>query len=731
MAHKIDKQTIDRILDATNIVDVVSDFVSLKKRGSSYLGLCPFHNERTPSFSVSASRGIFKCFSCGKAGNAVSFLMDLESMSYVEAIKWLGHKYNIEVEERELTSAEKESEAARESMFAANEFALKHFESTLRDTSDGREIGLAYFRERGISDATIAKFHLGYALEKSDDLLSKAIHAGFQEKYLVDTGLAIRTDSGRMYDRFKGRVIYPVHSLSGRVVAFGGRTLRKEKTVAKYVNSPESLIYSKSRELYGMYQARNAIARKKTCILVEGYMDVLSMHQSGVENVVASSGTSLTEGQIRMIKRFADTVILVYDSDPAGVKASLRGIDMLLAAGLSLKVVLLPEGDDPDSFSQSHSASEVEEYIETHKQDLIGFKADVLLKEAGTDLRARSEAINSILQSIALIPDMVERSIYIEECSRKVDVPSDTLAAQLKLFVARKMETDYNKRMAEKARATLEAQPLPQSFQPQPSTADQSTPASGTVPAAQAPAKKIPRSIYLAEKEVITHVLRYGMMYLFDAFLGESDTPMPLNVVTYIENEFKIDNTDFTYEPFRHLWHATLELQATDWEMDCAIFTQGVEAERERQLREGREQIAAAGGDTETVLKLEQALEERIDNELNAKKDQFASNYIREHLMRTDDRSQINLIASLTSDTIVLSKMFPKVDVHEEIVAKIPLAVSTLRGAIVREQIKELHNQLAHDMPREECERLMARILELKATSMDLDKNNGEIVIIP
>lgn len=719
---RIDKQTVDKILDATNIVDVVSDFVSLRKRGSSYLGLCPFHNERTPSFSVSATRGIFKCFSCGKAGNAVSFLMDLESMSYVEAIKWLGRKYNIEVAERELSSAEKEAEAARESMFAVNEFALKHFESTMADTQDGRDIGLAYFRERGISDATIKKFHLGYALDRSDDLLEKARSAGFEDRYLVDTGLVIRTENGRMYDRFKGRVIYPVHSLSGRVVAFGGRTLRKEKTVAKYVNSPESAIYSKSRELYGMYQARNAIARKKQCILVEGYMDVLSMHQAGVENVVASSGTSLTEGQIRMIKRFADTVVLIYDSDPAGIKASLRGIDMLLAAGLALKVVLLPEGDDPDSFAQHHSATEVEEYIAAHTQDLIGFKADILLRDAGTDLRARSEAVNIILQSIALIPDIVERSIYLDECSRKVGIPLNTLSAQLKKYVADKIEADYKKKRAQDARDSIADLDTPVPIAGQ-SAAPQS---------AASPQPEVPRSITLAEKELITHVLRYGMMYMCDAFIGEdADTPVPLSVIDYIDYEFKFDRLDFATPTYRELWHHALDLRDGEWNHDWEIFSTGIDAERDIMLRAGREEIAAGGGDTATVLQLEEDLERRVQTAMDKKIDDFASNYIRDRLMRTDNREQINLVASLTSDTVVLSRMFPRTDVHEEIKVKIPLAVSTLRGSIVKEELKDIQRRLSGSISREESEQLMSRFLELKELSMKYDKNNGEIVIMP
>ena len=371
--RKIDRETVQKILDAADIVEVVSDFVSLKRRGANYIGLCPFHNERTPSFSVSKSKGICKCFSCGKGGSPVNFIMELEQMTYNEALRYLAKKYNIEIQEHEMSEQEREEASARESMMAINDFAMRHFEHILTDTPDGRDIGLAYFRERGINDAMIKRFHLGYALEKRDELYNSAIQQGFSEQFLLDTGLCYKTERGVVQDRFRGRVIYPVHTVSGKVVAFGGRTLRKDKDVAKYVNSPESVVYRKSYELYGLYQAKQAIVKKDKCILVEGYMDVISMHQSGVENVVASSGTSLTEGQIRLIHRFTENVTVIYDSDAAGIKASMRGIDLLLAEGLNVKVLLLPDGEDPDSFAQNHSSSEVEAYLKDNEQDFIAF----------------------------------------------------------------------------------------------------------------------------------------------------------------------------------------------------------------------------------------------------------------------------------------------------------------------------------------------------------------------
>lgn len=726
---KIDKATVDRIFDVTNIVDVVSDFVSLKKRGSSYLGLCPFHNERTPSFSVSPSKGIFKCFSCGKAGSAVSFLMDLEGMTYVEAIKWLGKKYNIEVAEREMTGEERRADAEREAMFAANEFALNHFESTLRDTEDGRNIGLAYFRERGVSDAMIARFHLGYALEKSDDLTEKALKAGHTEKVLTDTGLVIRTDRGTLYDRFKGRVIYPVHTLSGRVVAFGGRTLRKEKTVAKYVNSPESTIYSKSRELYGMYQARSAISKKKECILVEGYMDVISMHQAGVENVVASSGTSLTEGQIRMIKRFTDSVTLIYDSDPAGIKASLRGINMLLAAGLALKVVLLPEGDDPDSFARTHSSSEVEAYIDAHRQDLIGFKSDILLADAGSDPRKCTEAINDILQSIALIPDVVEQSLYLDECARKVNVDVRTLSAQLRKFVAANSEEQHKKRQRTETAGSLdtpEAAAVDSIYAPVTATEQPQTPVSGQ------PAMSVPAPVRLVEEDLIRYVLKHGFMYMCDAYpTPDAEEPVPMSVVDYIESELRVEGLHFSVPLYRQLWEMTLALRAGSWEADRLAQQTEQLAARQAKIEAGLTDIRSKDMDMTSIEAAEKGLMDQVDAEYEEATDAFASAYVRRELLKSDDRMITDQVAALTSERVVLSKMYPKVDERREALVKIPLAIKTFKSVTIKQELNRITEILRQPVPDTEVVALMERFRELKAQSMELDNFTGEIVITP
>ena len=406
----IDRRTVDKILDAADIVDVVSDFVHLRKRGANYIGLCPFHNEKTPSFSVSRAKGICKCFSCGKGGSPVNFIMEHEQMSYYEALKYLAKKYNIEVVEKELTDKEKQEQSERENLLATNEFAMMQFEKNLFETNDGRNIGLSYFYERGFNDDIIKKFHLGYSMEANDALCNTIKKNGYNIQNAIHTGLCIQNGE-RIYDRFKGRVMFPVLNISGKVIAFGGRTLHPERDKAKYVNSPESIIYKKSNELYGLYQAKKAITKNDKCFLVEGYTDVLSMHQAGIENVVASSGTSLTEGQIRMIHRFTNDITVLYDGDSAGIRASLRGIDMLLSEGLNVKVLLLPDGDDPDSFAKKHNATEFQEFIAKNETDFIIFKTTILLQGLEDDPFKKAEAINDIIKSISVIPNIILRNI--------------------------------------------------------------------------------------------------------------------------------------------------------------------------------------------------------------------------------------------------------------------------------------------------------------------------------
>ena len=428
----IDRPTVDRIMNASNIVEVVSDFVSLRKTGTSYKGLCPFHDDRTPSFSVSPVKGVYKCFSCGAAGNAVKFIMEHEQMTYPEALKWLANKYHIEVHERELTNEEKQQENERESMFLVNEWAAKYFNDILHNDVDGMAIGMQYFRSRGFRDDIIRKFQLGFCLSNRHAFADAALKAGFQRDFLIKTGLCFERENGELIDRFNGRVMFPWVSVSGKVTAFGGRLLdsRTKGVSQKYVNSPDSVIYHKERELYGIFQAKKAIAKHDLVYMVEGYTDVVSMHQCGIENVVANSGTALSVHQIRLLHRFTPNIVLLYDGDEAGQHAALRGTDMLLAEGMNVKVLLLPDGKDPDEFARSYSAEDFRKYIEDNQTDFIVFKINVLLKGV-TDPIKRSEAVGSIVQSISVIKDPILRDTYIRECANRTGVSERTLMEQM------------------------------------------------------------------------------------------------------------------------------------------------------------------------------------------------------------------------------------------------------------------------------------------------------------
>ena len=528
----IDKATIDKIMDAANIVDVVSEFVTLRKAGVNYKGLCPFHDEKTPSFVVSPSKGYCHCFSCGKGGNAVGFIMEHEQMTYPEALRWLAKKYNIEIHERELSAEEKREENERESLFILNDWAQGYFRNNLLETDRGRAIGLAYFRSRGFRDDTISRFRLGYALPERDALAKAALAKGFKEEFLITTGLCYRKEDGRLQDRYHGRVIFPVHTVTGRVVAFGGRILENNKKLAKYVNSPESLIYHKSNELYGIFQAKHAITKQDRCYLVEGYIDVTSMHQSGVENVVASSGTSLTTGQIRLIRRFTNNITVLYDGDSAGIHASIRGIDMLLAEGMNVKVLLLPDGDDPDSFARKHTAEEFRNYIEEHQTDFIEFKTRLLLSGV-TDPVKRSEAISSIVRSVSVIHDPIMRATYISECAHRLGMPEATLVSTANKFIRSDMDEKRKEQQREEAKAVGPQQPL--------------TPLE---PVAGAPT---------VEYMLMQLVVRHGQETLYKDVETEDGGKIDLSVSQYISYDLGTDDLRFSNELYNRMLAEAVE----------------------------------------------------------------------------------------------------------------------------------------------------------------------------
>ena len=560
----IDQPTIDRILDAVQIVDIVSDFVTLRKRGVNYVGLCPFHDDKTPSFYVSPSKGLCKCFSCGKGGNAVHFIMEHEQMSYPEALKYLAKKYGIEIKERELSSEEKLMQSERESLFIVNNFARDYFQNILKNHVDGRSIGMAYFRNRGFRDDIIEKFQLGYCTESHDAMAQEAIKKGFKKEYLVKTGLCYETDDHRLRDRFWGRVIFPVHTLSGKVVAFGGRVLSSatKGVKVKYVNSPESEIYHKSNELYGIYFAKQAIVKQDRCFLVEGYTDVISMHQSGVENVVASSGTALTPGQIKLIHRFTNNITVLYDGDVAGIKASLRGIDMLLEEGMNIKVCLLPDGEDPDSFARKHNATEFQKFIQDNETDFIRFKTNLLLEDAGKDPIKRAELIGNLVQSISIIPEAIVRDVYIKECSQLLRVEDKLLVSE----VAKRRETQAEKQAEQRNRETRKnnaardaAQtPLPDGMQPPYPEDMPPYPMDGEIPNGGAPlppetaeyVSYIPQEgkegqeFYKYERLILQMVVRYGEKVLCNV-PDEEGKEIPITVTEYVVNDLKEDELAF------------------------------------------------------------------------------------------------------------------------------------------------------------------------------------------
>lgn len=699
---RIDRATVQRILDTADIVDVVSDFVKLKRRGSGYIGLCPFHNERTPSFSVSKTRNICKCVSCGQGGSPVNFIMLHEQMSYNEALRYLARKYNIEIKEEEMTDDERRAASERESVLAVNEWALSRFEEWMTSTPEGQSVGLAYFRERGINDEMIRRFHLGYALEARDAMASEAIAAGFFTDQIVAAGIAYAPEGGGpLRDRFRGRVIYPVFTISGKPVAFGGRTLRSDKKIAKYVNSPENAAYSKSRELYGLYQAKRGIVARDKCILVEGYMDVISMHQSGIDNVVASSGTSLTYGQIRLIHRFTENVTVIYDSDPAGIKAALRSVDMLLSEGMKIKILLLPDGDDPDSFAQTHSSAEVEQYIADHETDFIRFKTRILLADAGDDPIARSKVISDIARSISVIPDEILRTNYISDCARSLAFDEKVLALQ----VARLRAENAGKQAEEEARERARASIAPEQDAPAPAPAA-TTPPPGDVaggsaaPAPAAIAAPHAAELRAVERELARYITRYAMVPCFLAELDDQGNTAPMTVVEYIDAELRYDEITFANPDIRALFDSALGLLPAYREARSQAEIHAAEHEA-TSLAQGIEVIGrdhAAEG-IAGIERAETALRERLAAEKNAELDLFDSRYAEHILISSPDDAIRTLANDLVADRHRLSKIHTKYahveTERERLSILVPRAVYELKYALLELQLRDMSRRLA------------------------------------
>ena len=693
----IDHGTIDRIMDAAQIVDVVSDFVTLRKRGVNYVGLCPFHDDKPPSFYVSPSKGLCKCFACGKGGNVVHFIMEHEQLSYPEALKWLAKKYHIEIQEKELTDEQKLAQSERESLFVVNQWARDYFQHILKNHEEGKSVGMAYLRNRGFRDDIIEKFQLGYCTESHDAMGKEALQKGYKKEFLVKTGLCYETDDHRLRDRFWGRVIFPVHTLSGKVVAFGGRVLASatKGVKVKYVNSPESDIYKKSNELYGIYFAKQAIVKQDRCFLVEGYTDVISMHQSGVENVVASSGTALTPGQIKLIHRFTNNMTILYDGDSAGIKASLRGIDMLLEEGMNIKVCLLPDGEDPDSFARQHNATEFQAFIKEHETDFIRFKTNLLMEDAGKDPIKRAELIGSIVQSISVIPEAIVRDVYIKECAQLLHVEDRLLVSEVAKRREQQAESKAAQAERERQRAQRQAEQqaldtngeplpppptemeaaLPDSELPPPILDDELggdnqplPPPPGYLPSAN----KVNDELLKYERLILRMIIRFGEQILF-----QDDDQQDVTVIGYIDSELRNDELTFSTPLHQQILNEAIAQQANN----------GFKAERYFLMHE------------------------------NPTVSQFAGNLISERYQLSKYHSKGQKI----------------IGDEERLGELIPHLVINYKYAIVGEELKKMLQQLQDPSitsDAEKCNDLMNRYSELRQTQNLMAKHLGDRVVI-
>ena len=673
----IDRATVDRIMDATNIVDVVGEFVTLRKAGVNYKGLCPFHDDKTPSFMVSPTKQICKCFACGEGGTAINFLMKHEQITYPEALRWLAKKYNIEIQERELTDDEKREQSERESMFVVNEWACQYFHEILKNDVDGIAIGKQYFRSRGIRDDIIEKFQLGFALTKRDALVNEARRKGYKDEFLQKTGLAIQNERG-LYDRFAGRAIFPWLNVSGKVVAFGGRKLdaATKGVQQKYVNSPDSEIYHKERELYGIYQAKKAIAKEDCVYMVEGYTDVIAMHQCGLENVVANSGTALSVYQIKLLRRFTPNIVLLYDGDEAGIHAAMRGTDMLLQEGMNVKVLLLPDGDDPDSFARKHTAQQFKDYIEQHQTDFIQFKTELMLKNVKDPIK-RAEAINSIVHSVSVIPDPIVRATYITECARRLEVDERTLITQTNKYIAgdREEQRKTAEREAEREQRQQQLQGDPAA---DPAAATNSLPSSEQREAAANSSlftlhSSLNDSSLSIERLLVQNIIRHGDEIIFSDVEAEDGTTVNLTVAQYIDYDLGQDELSFSDELYNRI------------------------------LREAVEHAAEPG----------------------FKADRY--------FMQHPDPQVSQLAAQLGIDSHQLSRSFERETSQQELRQRIMHLILDFRMDIVNQRMKSLQRQLKEMGAGADLDRLKALMTEYQQTQElrnALAKQRGSDVIV-
>ena len=730
----IDKATVDLIIDSADIVDVVSDFVTLRKRGANYVGLCPFHNDRTPSFYVSKSKGICKCFSCGEGGSALNFIMKHEQMNYHDALIYLANKYHIEVNEREQTDEEKAAQTARDAMFMLNEWACQFFETQLHDTTEGQEVGLSYFNDRGFSTATIKKFRLGYSPEDRSALYKAAVAQGFNRQLLFDTGLCVDDNRGGGYDRYRGRVIFPIVNVGGKIVAFGGRTLKKDKTIAKYVNSPESIIYSKRKEIYGLFQAKREINKHDKCYIVEGYADVISMHQSGFENVIASSGTALTDEHIHMIHRFTENVTEMFDGDEAGIKAALKGIDKILAQGLNMKVLLLPDDDDPDSYSRKHSASEIQQYIDDNEADFITFKTSIMLKGTERDPIKRAKAIEDVTKSIAVIPSEVTRAIYAKEVSDMFNIGEDVVLRDVAKYIRQNREERAKNREREKLReerqATAEAQ-QPAGQQPDTPQPEAEVPPS-TPPAASV--QVINQDTFLQERALIKYIIRYGMCNFCTFFYqGEELVSQNMTVVEYIQSELEADKMFFNSPQFKKIYDLSISL-LDDFYNELSTQETAIAQSSAEQIDLLMREIDPIGHSADSLRQEEERIKSKVHKDNIDKINEYRTNYLEKRLFSHPDDEVRRISADLASEKYTLSKIHTEYATipteFDKLESLVPSAIFNWKNAIVQQHIKQVQQQLNTASPDEATE-LLKQLQHLYAVRSDIAKYIGERVVNP
>lgn len=739
----IDPATVQKIKDSADIVEVVSDYVHLIRRGSNFMGLCPFHNERTPSFSVNRRKNFCYCFSCKKGGGPVNFIMEKEGLSYHEALLHLARKYGIEVQERELTDEERRRQSEREAMLVANEWAMRKMEDDLLHTDEGRDVGLSYLTERGVTDEAMRAFHLGYAIDNGQHICSAARKAGFDLEVFKNLGLVGTSQQGRDYDRFRGRVIFPILNTSGKVIAFGGRDLKGG--LAKYINSPESELYKKSNELYGIFQARSAIVRENKCYLVEGYMDVIGMWQSGMKNVVASSGTALTDGQIAMIHRFTDNITLIYDGDSAGIKASLRGIDMLLRHKLNVKVMLLPDGDDPDSFAKKHTPQEFQEYVKEHETDFIRFKVQVMLADVKNDPRKRIEAVNSVAESVANISDPVARDVYVQECARLLDISEEAVAksvnrARYALMEKWKRErqwqglSDLSDNSDNSDNSDLSDRSGRSGRSDRSNLPDNA--GMGAVQAqAQTPALSNP--FHSIERQVIQYCVRYGFfkcIMLFDE--SGAETGEMIDSVEFVDQELRADDMQFSVP----IYHQILEeicLMREGYMLREADFLRQVDKEVQKLRKEGFDRIASLDLDVNRIVKEERKLEEEVEHYRADRIERFSKDFVgRELANHPDDnirRESIELLREKFHLSAIYTKELSVERIEDKLSTLVPRSILEWKAELLNVRTRDLLDQMRALMgknPEEEL-RLQAELSDLFALRSEVAKDLGERILLP